>query len=232
MNYLNSSPEAEMPAIRRLQELAPLDAQDLAALRASVGAPRHIPARREMPASIWEAHGTVLILEGWAHRSGLLADGRRQITGILLPGDTLASSSVAGSVDGTLTAITPLTYCLLPNSTTAPLAGLTQALDANRAIAEKLLRRQVVRLGRLDASERLADWLLEIYERLEAVGSSSNDTMSFPATQEVMADALGLTSVHINRVLSVLRRDDILTVQGGRVVFHNRDRCRSTSMRF
>jgi len=208
-------------------ELAALDQDDMAVLRLAAEAPRSAVARRDMTSGLASAQDPVLILEGWAHRSSLLADGRRQITGLLLPGDLLVSSSINGSPDATITAITPVTYCSLPAGSIAARSGLTQALQASRAIEEGLLRRHIVRLGRLDALERIADWLLEIYERLEASGSCSNETMPLPLTQEIMADALGLTSVHVNRMLGVLRRENLLTIQGGRALFLDRARCRS-----
>lgn len=230
---MSSNPisEPDLPALRRVGDFASLDEQDIALLRSCAQSPKYVQARRDLPANLFAARGAVLILDGWAHRSCLLADGRRQITGLLLPGEIVASSSIAGSVDSTVTAITPVNCCWLPENTVATRPNLAQALDGMRAMEEQSLRRQIVRLGRLDALERIADWLLEIYERLEASGSCIGDTMPLPVTQETIADVLGLTSVHVNRVLGVLRRENVLTVQGGRVIFLDRERCRSIAVR-
>jgi len=180
-----------------------------------------------MTAAFMDTSSVVLILEGWAHRSYLLPDGRRQITELLLPGDMLVSASASDSPDVSITAITAVTHCSFPVSSVKDRPGLAQALRASRTVEEARLRRQIVRLGRLDAMERIADWLLELYDRLEASGSCFGETMPLPATQEIMADTLGLTSVHVNRTLGALRHDNLISMQSGRVVFLDRDRCRS-----
>jgi CRP-like cAMP-binding protein len=214
-------------AFRRLSALAPLQENDVAILNQAARTAQSSPARHDLQIRLHLTGDPVLILDGWAHRSCLLADGRRQITGVLLPGDILLSTGLSGRVHATITAITTVSYCTLPRAEIETNAGLTQALDANRAVEEDQLRRQIVRLGALDALERIVDWLLELYERQKACGTASGDTMALPLTQEMMADALGLTSVHVNRMLSVLRREKLVTVQNGRAVFLNRDRCRS-----
>jgi CRP-like cAMP-binding protein len=227
MNSPAFSSDRGVPALRRLAALAPLDENGVSVLKRATETPRFGTARRDLPIKLDLASDPVLILDGWAHRSCLLADGRRQITGFLLPGDILLSTGLAGSVHATVTAITAVAYCTLPRTEIGAHTGLAQALDASRAIEEHQLRRQIVRLGRLDALERIVDWLLELHDRLEASGSATGETMFLPLTQEVMADALGLTSVHVNRMLGVLRRENLLTVQNGRAVFLDRNRCRS-----
>ena len=215
------------PALARLAALAPLDEADLAVLASATDMPRSVPARRDMTASLADLSAPVLILEGWAHCSVLMADGRRQIIDFLLPGDLLLGPSLAGGSDASVTAITSVTYCPLPASAIAARPALTEVLEASRALEERRLRRHIVRLGRLDALERITDWLLELHERLEASGTSTGDTMPLPVTQEIMADSLGLTSVHVNRMLGALHRENLLNIQSGRATFLDRASCRS-----
>lgn len=214
-------------AIRRLVAVAPLDGDAIALLHAASEKARLAPARRDMTANIREARGPVLILDGWAHRSSLLADGRRQIVEFLLPGDIVTDDPLATGPSLTATALTPVSFCTLPADAMMTRPDLAHALRIGAAIQEGSLRRQIVRLGRMDAIERVTDWMLELYDRLELAGLCAGETMPLPLTQEIMADALGLTSVHINRMLAMLRRDGLLNVQSGRATFLNRNRCRA-----
>jgi len=215
------------PAFRRLASLAPLDATDLKALEAAAHAPRTAAAKRDFTGSLSSASGPVLILDGWALRACLLSDGRRQITELFLPGDIISSEPTDQRSSYSIGAITAVTWCALDPASAAPGTGLNQALCAVELLKEQALRRHIVRLGRLDALDRLADWLLELYARLDSAGSCVGNTMPLPLTQEVIGDALGLTSVHVNRTLSALRREGLIEVQGGRAIILNADRCRA-----
>jgi len=215
------------PASCRLASLAPLDATDLKALEAAAHAPRAAAARRDLTLSIAGATGPVLILDGWALRACLLSDGRRQITELFLPGDVIACQPTDQRLPDSIGAITAVTWCAIDAASVAPGTGLNLALSAIEVIREQSLRRQIVRLGRLDALGRLADWLLELYARLDTAGLCAGNTMPLPLTQELIGDALGLTSVHVNRTLSALRREGLIEVQGGKAIILNGDRCRA-----
>ncbi len=76
---------------------------------------------------------------------------------------------------------------------------------------------QIVRLGRQTAYERFLRLMLEFHDRLEAVGQVREATFSAPLTQEVLADALGLSVVHVNRVLQQIRREHLLVMRRGAV---------------
>lgn len=220
-------PEQLPPAFRRLASLAPLEATDLKALEAAAHASRVAAAKRDFTASIASATGPVVLLDGWALRACLLSDGRRQITELFLPGDIISAEPIDQRSSFSIGAITAVTWCSLHTASVAPGTGLNQALAAVELVNEHSLRRQIVRLGRLDALDRLTDWLLELHARLDTAGLCVGDAMPLPLTQEVIADALGLTSVHVNRTLSALRRESLIEVQGGRAIILNADRCRA-----
>ena len=215
------------PAFQRLASLAPLDGADLKALQDAAGAPRTVAAKRDFTASLSSATGPVLILDGWALRACLLSDGRRQITDLFVPGDIISGQSTEQRSSYSIGAITPVTWCTLTPASVAPGTGLNEASIAAELIQERALRRQIVRLGRLDALDRLADWLLDLHARLATAGLCVGNAMPLPLTQEMMADALGLTSVHVNRTLSALRREGLIEVQGGRATILDADRCRA-----
>lgn len=170
----------------------------------------------------------IVIVSGWVSESRILPDGRRQIFAFLLPGDvaTVNASSHVGSRG--LVALT--------NVEVADAAALTAGEHGERVSAslvdavrqrEERLFDQIVRIGRLTAKERVLNLLLELYDRLEAIGLVKENTFRIPLTQEVFADALGLSVVHINRTLQQLRREGMLTVDRGTVTLHQREKLAS-----
>ena len=92
---------------------------------------------------------------------------------------------------------------------------------------EERLFDQIVRIGRLTAKERVLNLLLELYDRLDAIGLVKENTFRIPLTQEVFADALGLSVVHINRTMQQLRREGMVTVGRGAVTLHQRHKLAS-----
>lgn len=149
---------------------------------------------------------------GWAAELIVLHDGRRQVTGLFLPGERVISSPLARDGEAsTLLAITPLELHLEePRSHASELEALRVEISAHLSNAF----RSLVRLGCLTAYEKTANMLLEIAER---TGATQGETIEFPLTQELMADMLGLSQVHVNRTLQQLRRDGLIELQGGRL---------------
>ena len=214
---------AERPvaaAIVRLAALSPLDAEAATALEAAVNRPRTYRARREILTEGQEIGETLLILNGWAARVRLLEDGRRQIMNFLLPGDLIGfcdhDHALASS---TVSAVTEVDTGVAPSPRLSP--SLAQVYARSRAREEAYLLAQITRLGRLNAQERIADLLLELLERLELAGLAVHGNFTMPLTQEVIADALGLTSVHVNRTLQALRREGSVEWRGREVTIPN-----------
>jgi CRP-like cAMP-binding protein len=110
--------------------------------------------------------------------------------------------------------------CLL-RSDQAP--GLLRAFLAATRLENMRLLDHVVRLGRQTAYERVAHFLLEMQDRLAAVGMGDRQRFPLPLTQELLADALGLSIVHVNRTLQQLRRDNLIEWRAGVVVLLQRE---------
>ena len=102
----------------------------------------------------------------------------------------------------------------------APLAGLAEAIAMMSYADEISLGDHVVRLGRQTAYERLVHLILELHGRLQAIDMVDGDSFAVPLTQDMLADALGLSVVHINRTLQQVRRDKLLDMRGGRIIIH------------
>jgi CRP-like cAMP-binding protein len=162
-----------------------------------------------------------LIVSGWACRQRLLRDGRRQILGFLLPGDLVALGAVASPIsEASTVALTRLETIEMPDLAAAgawPGSSLAKLFHLSPAAEERRLIEHLVRLGRRTAYERVGHLLLELGERLQAVGMADGGRFPLPVTQEVLADALGLSVVHVNRILQQLRREGLIETQGGYV---------------
>lgn len=223
MSTLKAALPNAPPLSRRLSRLAELEPAEIEALQAAEREQRRSPARRELVKEGEPIRARRALLSGWACRQRILSDGRRQILGFLLPGDLIGVCQHSNPLASTtIVATTEVTMCSVP--TAEPGSGLAEALARSAALEEHYLLAHIIRLGRLNAYERLADWLLETQERLAFVGLPAADQFPLPLTQEMLADALGLTSVHVNRTLQSMRRDGLLTLRGGMMSLPDRGR--------
>lgn len=209
LRLLASTPS---PLATRFSRLAPLAPAELDALGQAERNQRRSPARREMVALGDPVRERRALVSGWAGRQRVLADGRRPILGVLLPGDLLGMGQHRNPIAPTsIVAITEVMTVPLPAA--APGSALAEAYARSVALEEFHNLAQFTRLRRLDAYERIADWLLETRERLAHAGLTVGGHFPLPMTQEILADTLGLTSVHVNRTLQAMRRDGLLVFQ-------------------
>ncbi len=163
------------------------------------------------------------LVEGWAARVRWLPDGRRQIISFIIPGDGVGICARPQPL--ALAPVLALTEVITLDARTVAIAlvgakpppGLAEAFHISASFEEAGLIDQVVRLGRQSAYERLAHLLLELRYRLSIVGLASRTAFSCPLTQEMLADATGLSIVHVNRTLQQMRRDDLLEFRSGEV---------------
>ena len=154
------------------------------------------------------------LISGWVCRQWIREDGRQQIIDFILPGDTVLPIRSPKHTS---------TVCLLTLTTAklAPAASVFKAVadDAARypslakafvttvALEHQRLLDQLIRLGMLSATERLADLLYELHRRLEPVSLASQGRFGLPLTQTVLADALGTSAIHMNRTFKLLERE-------------------------
>ena len=210
----------ENPLIAKLERIAPLSESERAAIRElcrqnrTVGPGSDIVSEGESPDHIH------LILEGWAARYKIVPDGARQITAFLIPGDLCDSqAAVLRQMDHGVTALTAVTVAFIPQTVAEALPllhpNLVRVLWWSTLVDEAVLRAWIVNLGRRDAYERVAHLICELHARLRKVGLVEDQHFALPLTQEVLADALGLTSVHINRVVQRLRAEKLITLHRG-----------------
>ncbi len=209
-------------AVLRLARLSSLSAETRETVAGLLGPIELYPTGRELVREPPEGARAGLIVSGWACRQRLLPDGRRQIFELLLPGDFigLAPSGPLGQTwTVCLTRVEVAEAEALRHRLADAQGGMEPVAAAFRALArlEHLrLLDHVVRLGRQTAYERVGHLFLELNERCQAAGISDGGRFPLPLTQEVIADVLGLSVVHVNRVLQQLKREGLIELHGGR----------------
>lgn len=214
-------------AIHRLSALTPLDPADLAMLADAAEDARTYPVRHSFLTIGRPVTEPLLVLQGWAARVRVLPDGRRQFMSFYLPGEVIGATHQAMPIaSATVVALTECVVCPAPAA--APGSTLAMAYAIGEALDEAYLLGHVVQLGRLNAQERIGDFLLEIYERLSLAGLTVGGSFEMPLTQEMLADALGLTPVHVNRMIQQARRDGELMWKSGRVLLRDPERTART----
>ena len=160
------------------------------------------------------------LFSGWAFRFKTLPDGRRQILNFLLPGDLLGlQSKLFEHSDHGVEALTDVVLCAFARAKIwnvfATHPQLAFDLTWLGAREESLVDDGLLSAGRRTAAERLAALLLQLYRRAEAVGLHRDGGVELPLTQAHLADALGLSQVHVNRTMQALRRAQLLEHRGG-----------------
>lgn len=167
----------------------------------------------------------LIVKSGWAARYITLKDGRTQVLNFLLPGDFFdLQVFVADAADHSVAAITKVTALAVPGD--AMLKVFSQDNNVGLALwwatlqEEAILREQIVRNGRRDAGERVAHLLLELHRRAMIIGEGNHSEFRLPVSQVLIADALGLSFVHISRVLKrfvedglIERRKDLIIIK-------------------
>jgi CRP-like cAMP-binding protein len=167
-----------------------------------------------------------ILNSGWACSYKLLQNGQRQIVDFQIPGDFLGLRSVLLHIsDHTIEPITEIDVTevlitdLLEAFAQTPRLAVAVLWAASRD--EAMVVEHLANIGRRDAVERTAHFLLELGARLSLVGLGSKAGYACPLTQYLLADALGLSAIHVNRVLRKLREWGMLTFREGFVTFNN-----------
>jgi CRP-like cAMP-binding protein len=180
-----------------------------------------------------EIRSPQFIMSGWAARVRELGDSRRQIITVLLPGDPIGLAMRAHPLALThVVALTPMRTVDAPEIAVAwrereRVPALAAALDLAAAEDEFFMIGHAVRLGRQTAYERIAHWFMELDYRLSSRGLSSNGSFPLPVTQETLADAVGLSVVHVNRTLQQMRREGRIELTRGRLAILDREALRT-----
>lgn len=156
-----------------------------------------------------------LILSGLTYRHKLTPDGSRQIVSIHIPGDFVdLESALLTTADHNVQALTRCETALIPTAAIVSLIDghprIGRAMWIDTLIDASIFREWVVNVGRRDARSRLAHLLCEFARRLEISGMAKPGGYELPMSQEQLADATGLTAVHVNRTLKAMEAEGLV----------------------
>src|SRR3569833_3249483 len=204
--------------IEKLIKSNRLDRDDVRAIQELPIESKHVSAHSAIARDGDRPSESCLIVEGFAFRSKLTQDGQRQIVSLHIPGEIPDLQSLHLHVmDHDLTTLTECILGFIPHNALQELnrkrPNVAAALWRETLIDAAIFREWIVNLGRRSATARMAHLFAELHDRLEQVGRATNGSFELPITQRELADCLGTSDVHVNRVLQFLRHDHLIAVE-------------------
>ncbi len=209
--------------LKRRDELAEFEQQ---ALESAVSEVREFGEGETLVHAGDQLHVSMILLDGIVGRLRDLSDGRRQIVELHIPGDFFdLHGFVLKRLEHSIDALTSARVAIVPHDRlkiiTERWPHLARLLWTSTLLDAAIHREKILSIGRRSAIGRLAHLLCELQVRLQVVGMTNGYSYALPLTQAQLADASGLTQVHVNRTLKDLRDRGFVTVRGGIVAIGN-----------
>lgn len=209
--------------IDKLSKFAVFDPADIAMLGAATAQSRKIAARRDLISEGDRPGPVFVMISGWACRYNITPDGGRQISALLMPGDFGdMHAGLLAEMDHGIQTLTEAQVAKIDREEMKVLFGassrIANAMWLSQLVDEGTMRAWIVGMGRRTALAKVAHLLCELYIRAENVGLVKDGELALPLTQIVLADALGLTPVHVNRVIRSLRLSQALELRNRELV--------------
>ncbi|MGI4730332.1 MAG: Crp/Fnr family transcriptional regulator [Janthinobacterium lividum] len=175
-----------------------------------------------------------VLVDGFAFRQKLTSEGARQIVSIHMPGDALDFQALFLAVsDHNIQTLSNAEIAAVPSAAVRDLMAqrpaVGAAIQADVVVEASILREWLTNVGRRQAQPRLAHLLCEFATRIDAQGLRHGDSYELPMIQEQIGDALGLTSVHINRTLKAMESAGLIRRTGRSIAFPNIDALRAVA---
>jgi CRP-like cAMP-binding protein len=205
-----------MSMVRKFERRARIGEADREALLALPHQLRRVPAGAHIIRDGDKPDYCCLILSGFAYRHKITGEGGRQVLSLHLAGDFVdLQNSLLEVSDHNVQTLTDADVAFIPRDAIKDLAlarpAIGVAMWVDTLVDSAIFREWVVNVGRRDARARVAHILCEFSMRLEEAGLADNHRYMLPMTQEQLADAVGLTSVHVNRVLRQLGEEGLIS---------------------
>ncbi|MFV1919086.1 Crp/Fnr family transcriptional regulator [Sphingomonas sp. MJ1 (PH-R8)] len=203
-----------------------LSAEEEQAIRSAIDDVREHPAGRTIIHANVELSESTLVLDGLVSRYKDLRNGQRQVTELHVPGDFAdLHSFTLKRLDHDVMTLTPCRVATMSHENlkriTEEHPHLTRVYWFGTNLDAAIHREWTVSLGRRTAIARLANLFCELHVRLGIVGLTEGSSYRLDLTQVELSECLGLTSVHVNRVLRELREQRAVEFRSGRVMIHD-----------
>ena len=214
--------------IKQLEQFGPLSDEEKQALAGALSQTKDVERDEDIVVERERAAECKVVIEGFCCRYKLLPSGKRQIMSFQIPGDIVdLQGFLFGDLDHSVATLTPCKVALLPYKAlfeiTDAYPRVARALWRTTMVDAAVFREWIVGLGRRSAYQRIAHVLSEVFVRLHAVGLTQDSSYELPVSQAELGDALGLSTVHVNRTLQELRRNGLIELRGGRLHIKDRD---------
>lgn len=212
--------------IEKLSGFSPLAPGEIKALAAATASPRQYSAKDDLIREGDRPGPVFVVLEGWACRYKILPNGSRQILAYLMPGDSCdLHIGLLAEMDHNIQTITPALVATIERVEMDQIMekhrGIAKAMYLGQLIDEGTMRAWITSMGRRASIERVAHLMCELYLRARNVGLTLETRFALPLSQNMLADSLGMTPVHLNRVVKELRQSGAMTLQRGSLIIED-----------
>ena len=212
--------------IEKLSGFGKLSAKDIAALSLMTSRARNVSAKHDLIREGDRPGPVFVILEGWACRYKILPSGTRQVLAYLMPGDSCdLHVGLLAQMDHSIQTVTPATFATIDRHEMDKLLdqhpAIAKAIYVAQLVDEGTMRAWITSMGRRASIERVAHLMCELYIRARNIGLTSEPSFALPLSQLLLADSLGMTAVHLNRVLRELRSRGAMTLNRGSLVLND-----------
>lgn len=224
------------PVVRRLSALRPLSAEARASLEyAMLEGLQRAGAGEDLISEGDPVDSVRVVLSGWLCRYKTLEDGRRQIVNFIFPGESCDAHAFLLSVmDHSIATLTPAVYAEIKRARFESLVAdnptLAEAFWCETLLNNAVQREWAINLGRRFALERVAHLFCETFERLRPVGMVDGNSCIMPITQMDLADATGLSVVHLNRTIQELRASKLIVLRDRTLTINDLDALKDAAL--
>jgi len=212
--------------IDKLLGFSKLTSEEVAALSGLTLHARNVSPRTDLIREGDRPGPVFVMLEGWACRYKILPSGTRQVLGFMMPGDCCdLHIGLLAEMDHSIQVITPALVATIGRREMDEVMdkhrGIARAMYLGQLIDEATMRAWITSMGRRSSIERVAHLMCELYLRARNIGLVDGEELELPLSQLLLADSLGMTPVHLNRVLKVLRDSGSMNISRGTLHIKN-----------
>lgn len=212
--------------IDKLNGFANLSTAEVASLTAATAAPVSYGPKHDLIREGDRPGPVFVVLDGWVCRYKILPSGSRQVLAYLMPGDSCdLHIGLLEEMDHSIQTITPAVVATIERLEMDQIMdkhpGIAKAMYVGQLIDEGTMRAWITSMGRRASIERVAHLMCELYLRARDIGLTLEPRFALPLSQSMLADSLGMTPVHLNRVMRELRNCGAMTLQRGSLIIED-----------
>ncbi|UUR08926.1 Crp/Fnr family transcriptional regulator [Sphingomonas glaciei] len=206
--------------IKKLRGFGRLGEDDVGALVRATARPRRLPQKHDLIREGDRPGPVFVMLEGWAYRYKILPNGTRQVLAYLMPGDACdLHIGLLGEMDHSIQTLTDALVTTIGRDEIEKIFDdhpqIANAMYVSQLVDEGTMRAWITSMGRRTSVERVAHLMCELFIRARNIGLETDPVFDLPLSQLLLADSLGMTAVHLNRVLKDLRQENVMTLKRG-----------------